>query len=288
MENIIKYFNPETFFDNVFVIIAINIIFLIIFLKLVHMTINFVVKKITNKISDREQAKQINTIILTLKSIMDIVVGAIFIMELLTKLGIDIRPILTAAGVVGVAVGFGAKRFVEDIISGMLLILEGQIRVGDIIEIGGRMGTVEKLNLKMVTLRDIDGKVYYIRNGMVDVVTNYTRKYAYAINEIGVAYKENIDNVIKVVADIAKNELKTGAYGKYLRGNLEVLGVISFGDSAVNLKFRMKVDPVQQWAVAREFNRLIKNKFDELGIEIPFPQRTLHIEEQQLQQLKEN
>jgi len=288
MENIIKFFVPETFFHHVAVIITVNIIFLIIFLKILNMVINFLVKKITSKISDKEQAKQINTIILTAKSIIDIVIGAIFSMEMLTKLGIDIRPILTAAGVVGVAVGFGAKRFVEDIISGVLLILEGQIRVGDIIEIGGRMGTVEKLNLKMVTLRDIDGKVYYIRNGMIDVVTNYTRKYAYAVNEIGVAYKENIDNVINVVADIAKTELKKGSYGKYLRGDLEVLGVISFGDSSVNLKFRVKVEPLHQWAVAREFNRLIKNRFDELGIEIPFPQRTLHIEEQQLQQLKEN
>ena len=165
-----------------------------------------------------------------------------------------------------------------------MLILEGQIRVGDVIEIGGRFGTVEKLNLKMVMLRDVDGKIHYIRNGMIDIVTNYTRDYAYAIADIGVAYKENIDNVLKVVENIAENELKSGFYGQYIIGNIEVLGLNSFGDSAINLKFRIKTKPQHQWEVSREFNRLIKNKFDELNIEIPFPQRTVHIETDKIQQ----
>lgn len=277
-ESIINFLKPEIFFNNIFVIVLIRLIILLIILKLMHLLLTFISKKITSKIQNKEQSKQVQTIFIIVKSLLNILISALFVMEILPKFGIDIRPILTAAGVLGVAVGFGAKRLVEDIITGVSLILEGQIRVGDIIEIGGKTGTVEKLNLQLVTLRDIEGKVYYIRNGMIDIVTNYTRDFAYSIIDIGIAYKENIDYVIKTVVNIAENELLTGDCGEYLLGKIEVLGLDNFGDSSVNLKFRIKTQPNQQWAVTREFNRLIKNKFDELNIEIPFPQRTIHIE----------
>lgn len=277
-ESFLNFLKPEVFFHNIFVIVVIRFLLLLLVLKLVHILLSFISNKVTSRIQNKEQSKQVHTIFIALKSLIDIVISALFVMEILPKFGIDIRPILTAAGVLGVAVGFGAKRLVEDIITGASLILEGQIRVGDIIEVCGKTGTVEKLNLKMLTLRDIEGKVYYIRNGMIDVVTNYTRDYSYATIDIGVAYKENIDNVIKTVVNISENELLQGECGQHLLGKIEVLGLDSFGDSSVNLKFRIRTQPTQQWAVAREFNRLIKNKFDELGIEIPFPQRTVHIE----------
>lgn len=282
MESIANVIDIKALFDNVWLGIILRILVFAIVIKGLHALIKFFTKGITSKIKNKEQVKQVRTVISMFKSVADTVISLIFIMELLTKLGIDIRPILTAAGVLGVAVGFGAKRFVEDLITGVMLILEGQIQVGDIIEVGTRMGTVEKLNLKMVVLRDFSGNVHYIRNGMIDIVTNYTRDFAYAVLEIGVAYKENIDNVMKVVIDVAQNELKNGEYGKYLLGDIEMLGLNSFGDSSVNVKFRIKTLPANQWEVAREFNRLIKNKFDELEIEIPFPQRTLHIEKENI------
>ncbi len=273
-----NFLTPEVFFNNVLVIITIRLVLLMAVLQIVTLFIRFLSKKFTAKAKDREQAKQIHTILVAIKSFVNIVISLLFGMEILNRLGVDIRPILTAAGVLGVAVGFGAKRFVEDIITGIMLIWEGQIRVGDYIEIGSRTGTVEKLNLKMVMLRDTDGKVHYIRNGMIDVVTNYTRDYAFALIELGVAYKENVDYVMNVIKDIAQNELKQGELGQYILGDIEMFGVNSFGDSSVNIKFRLKTLPTQQWAVAREFNRLIKNKFDELGIEIPFPQVSVHVE----------
>ena len=281
LETIINFIKPEVFFSNPLVMIILQILILAVVLKTVHKLLKVIARKITSKISDREHSKQVHTIVMVFKSFIDIVISSIFIMELLTRLGIDIRPILTAAGVLGVAVGFGAKRFVEDLISGILLILEGQVRVGDYIEIGTHSGTVEQLNLKLITLRDVAGNVHYIRNGMVDIITNYSREFAYAVIEIGVAYKENADYVMKTIAEIAENELKKGCCSEFIIGDLEMFGVASFGDSAVNYKFRIKTKPIQQWAVQREFNRLIKNRFDELGIEIPFPQRTLHIQKEE-------
>ena len=270
-------FNFEALMQNVFVVICIRILVLAAVLMGINIFLDYLAKRATKKITNRKQAKQVTTILATLKSIVDLIIVSIFMMEILPSLGIDIRPFLTAAGVLGVAVGFGSKQLVEDVISGIGLIMQGQILVGDIVEIDGKTGTVEKLNLKLVALRDWDGKVHYIRNGMISVVTNYTRDFAYAIVEIGVAYKEKVDNVIQVVVDIINNELKKGECGQYVMGGVEVWGLDSFGDSSINLKFRIKTKTSFQWKVRRELNRLVKNKFDELGIEIPFPQRTLHI-----------
>ena len=273
----LPHFDFNVIIHSVAVVILARILVLCAVVKITNIFLSYIAKRVTQKISNRRQAKQITTILATLKSIIDLMIISVFIMEILPKLGIDIRPFLTAAGVLGVAVGFGSKQLVEDVISGFNIIMQGQIFVGDIIEVDGKIGTVEKLNLKMVALRDWDGKVHYIRNGMINIVTNYTRDFAYAIAEIGVAYKESVDNVIHVVMDIFNNELKKGECAPYVIGNMEVWGLDSFGDSSINLKFRIKTKSSFQWKVKREFYRLVKNKFDELGIEIPFPQRTLHV-----------
>lgn len=198
-------------------------------------------------------------------------------MYILNGLGVDIRPILTAAGVLGVAVGFGAKRFFEDIITGMSILLEGQVRVGDYIEISGHQGVVEKVDIKLIQLRDTQGRVHYIRNGMVDTVVNYTRDYSYYVFDIGVAYKENVDNVINVLKEIDEDFRKNSKVKDYVLAPLEIFGLDSFDDSAVIIKARIRTSPIKQWEVGREFNKYIKVKFDEKGIEIPFPQRTVYL-----------
>ena len=197
-------------------------------------------------------------------------------MYILNMLGVDIRPLLTAAGIVGVAVGFGAKRFVEDLITGLLIMLEGQIRVGDVVEINGMKGTVEKLNIKLVVLRDLDGRVYYIRNGMIDVVINLTRDFSYAMFDIGVAYKENIAHVIDVLKELGDEFMQTEEYKDAVLEPIEIFGLDEFDDSAVIIKARIKTKPMEQWAVLRGFNLMIKERFDKLGIEFPFPQVTVH------------
>jgi small conductance mechanosensitive channel len=281
MMNAIKIFlNPEIFFQNIFVIVAFRILFLVIFIQIINSVFKFLEHKTAQKIKNGKQEKQFHTLMATLRSIVNIVISVLFILEVLPKFGIDIRPILTAAGVLGVAVGFGSKQLVEDIISGMFLIIQGEILVGDYIEIDGKSGVVENLNLKRVSIRDLEGKVYYIRNGMINMVINHTRDFAYAVTSIGVSYNSDIDKVMNVITNDINEELKNGIYANQILSDIEMLGIDNFADSAIELKFRVKTKTLQQWAVKRELHKILKKQFDKHGIEIPFPQRVLHIEKE--------
>lgn len=270
IENILKTLSTVKFEEcihSTFFVVVLGILAFLAFMKIVHIVIKKSTKNIIRATTDTERIKEITTISHVIKSIIDTVLILMFLMILLTKLNVDIRPILTAAGVLGVAVGFGAKRFVEDIITGMIILLEGQIRVGDVIQIGDKMGVVEKIDLKMVVLRDTQGRVHYIRNGMIDIVTNMTRDFSYYVLDLGISYKENVDHIIKTLKSIFQNELLSNPkMSKNILEDIEVLGVDEFTDSSVKIKLRIKTKPMFQWEVGREFNRLIKNKFDELGI----------------------
>lgn len=247
-------------------------------IKFANIFIDKFIKKLCIYNDDIEFKKQIMTLKSIIKSIADTVIAIFAVMFILNNLGIDIRPILTAAGVLGVAVGLGAKRFFEDIITGLSLLLEGQIRVGDYVEIADKQGVVEKADIRMVRLRDLQGRVHYIRNAMIDVVTNYTREFSYYLFDIGVAYKENIAEVINVLKEIDEEFRKNSEVKQYILAPIEIFGLDSFEDSAIIIKARIKTVPIKQWEVGRAFNLRIKEKFDELGIEIPFPQQTVHIE----------
>ncbi len=255
-----------------------HIVFFYATIKISNFLIDKFITKVTKYKDDFELKKQLFTLKSIFKSIADTIIVMFAIMFILNNLGIDIRPILTAAGVLGVAVGFGAKRFFEDIITGFSLLLEGQIRVGDYVEISGHSGVVEKADIKMVKLRDLQGRVHYIRNGMIDTVINYTREFSYYVFDIGVAYKENIDYVISVLKELGENFREQSPEKEYILAPLEILGLEKFDDSAIIIRARFKTTPIKQWEVGRAFNLKIKEKFDELGIEIPFPQRTIHIQ----------
>lgn len=268
----------STILHNKWFIAVVHIVFFFITIKVANLLIDKFITNVTRYKDDYELKKQLFTLKSIIKSIADTIIIIFATMFVLNNLGIDIRPILTAAGVLGVAVGFGAKRFFEDIITGFSLLLEGQIRVGDYVEISGYQGVVEKADIKMIKLRDINGRVHYIRNGMVDIVTNYTRDYSYYVFDIGVAYKENIEYVINVLKELGENFRTTSDYKDFILEPIEILGLDKFDDSAVVIRARFKTKPMKQWKVGRAFNLRIKEKFDELGIEIPFPQTTVHIE----------
>lgn len=265
------------FLRNKWTMMVLNIIIFVFFIKIANIFIEKFLDRICRFKDDFEFKKQLVTLKSIVKSIVDTIIAAFGVMYILNGLGVDIRPILTAAGVLGVAVGFGAKRFFEDIITGMSILLEGQVRVGDYIEISGHQGVVEKVDIKLIQLRDTQGRVHYIRNGMVDTVVNYTRDYSYYVFDIGVAYKENVDNVINVLKEIDEDFRKNSKVKDYVLAPLEILGLDSFDDSAVIIKARIRTSPIKQWEVGREFNKYIKAKFDEKGIEIPFPQRTVYL-----------
>lgn len=267
---------PE-FFHNKWVLMVINIC---IFIAIIHAA-NFFIDKFLDRIcrykDDYEFKKQLITLKSIIKSIIDTIIAAFGTMYVLNVLGVDIRPILTAAGVLGVAVGFGAKRFFEDIITGASLLLEGQIRVGDYVNISGHEGVVEKVDIKLIRLRDLEGRVHYIRNGMVDTVINYTREFSYYVFSIGVSYDSDLDTVEQALKEIDEEFRSNSHVKQHVLAPLEILGTDNFDDSSIIVKARIKTSPIKQWEVGRAFNKAIKKKFDEKGIEIPFPQRTIHI-----------
>lgn len=273
------YKTVPAIFQNKWVWMCINIAIFSILIKLANLFIEKFVNKLASYKEDAEYKKQLYTLKSIAKSTVSVVLGIFATMFVLNTLGVDIRPILTAAGVLGVAVGFGAKRFVEDIISGLSLILEGQIRVGDYVDISGHEGVVEKIDIRLAKLRDLHGRVHYIRNGMIDTIINYTREFSYYVFDIGVAYKEDVAQVTKVLQELGEEFRNNSPLKPYILAPLEILGLNSFEDSAVVIRARFKTKPIKQWEVGRAFNQEIKRKFDEVGIEIPFPQCSVHMVE---------
>jgi small conductance mechanosensitive channel len=197
----------------------------------------------------------------------------------LKEIGFDIAPLLTGAGIAGLAVGFGAQNLVRDVISGLFILLENQVRVGDVAVINGTGGLVEEINLRTIVLRSQDGAVHVIPNGAITSLTNLTREFSFYVFETGVAYKEDTDRVVEVLKQVAAEVREDPAFQNDVLEPLEVLGVDRFADSAVMIRSRVKTHPGRQWAVGREMNRRIKQRFDALGIEIPFPHRSVYFGE---------
>ncbi|HEX5398587.1 MAG TPA: mechanosensitive ion channel family protein [Verrucomicrobiae bacterium] len=237
-------------------------------------------KKLTNLLSRKEGGieyeKRAGTLSGVVHWVLRLVILAVATIMVMKEFGVDVAPVIAAAGVVGLAVGFGAQNLVADFITGFFILLEDQVRVGDVVSIGDKGGFVERVTLRMVILRGLDGSVHFIRNGKIDVVTNMTKEFSHYVITIGVAYRENVDEVIKVLQSIDEEMRQDPAFKDDILAPLEVLGLDSFGDSSVNIKARTKTKPIQQWRIGREFNRRIKNKFDELNIEIPFPHQTIY------------
>jgi small conductance mechanosensitive channel len=198
---------------------------------------------------------------------------------ILEEAGLDIAPILAGAGIVGLAVGFGAQNLVRDVISGLFILLENQVRVNDVAIINGTGGLVEEINLRTMVLRSQDGAVHVFPNGAITSLSNLTREFSFYVFETGIAYKENTDRVIEVLREIAAGMRDEEEFREFILEPLEVLGVDRFADSSVVIRSRIKTQPGRQWAVGREMNRRIKRRFDALGIEIPFPHRSMYFGE---------
>ncbi len=228
---------------------------------------------------DIEASKRTETLAgLIEKTVRALVLIAAFLM-ILQSLGINIGPLLAGAGVVGLAVGFGAQSLVKDVISGFFILLENHMNVGDVVSIAGKEGVIESINLRVTTLRDYSGNVHVIPNGQIAVLTNMTKGFSRAVLEIGVAYKENVDEVMQVMKDVAEDLADDPEWRTRIYGPMEMSGLDSFGDSSVNIKARIETQPREQWNVAREYRRRLKNVFDEKGIEIPFPHVTIYMGE---------
>ena len=198
-------------------------------------------------------------------------------MVALSELGANIGPVLAGAGVAGIAVGFGAQKLVQDVISGLFILIEDRVAVGDVVRIAGHAGTVEALSLRAITLRDLSGTVHVIPFGSVDTLENMVKDYSYALLDVGVGYGEDVDRVTGVIEEVAASVAKDPRYRNLILAPLEVLGVQLLADSAVVICIRIQTRPAEQYGIRRELKRWIKQAFDASGIEIPFPQRSLHI-----------
>ncbi len=198
---------------------------------------------------------------------------------MILNLFINIGPLLAGVGVAGLAVSFGAQSLVKDVISGFFILLENQFGVGDIIEINGKSGVVERITMRVVALRDIEGVLHLIPNGSISMVSNKTRGWARAVLDIGVAYKENVDEVIRVMRAVGAELWADRQWREALAEEPAVWGVEALADNSVNIRLVANTQPGRQFEVGREIRRRIKNRFDAEGISIPFPQRTLHLGE---------
>jgi moderate conductance mechanosensitive channel len=220
--------------------------------------------------------QRVKTLLGLVRSIGIAVIVLIAGFMLLAAVGIDIRPLLAGAGVAGLAISFGAQSLVRDIIAGLFILFENQFGVGDVIRVGDTGGVVEKMTLRIVVLRDVHGVVHIIPNGELSKVSNMTRTFSRAVFEIGVAYKEDADRVMAVMREVGKELEADPEWGPLLTEEIKVPGIESFGDSSVNIRIMATTIPLKQWDVARELRRRLKRRFDDEGIEIPYPHRTFY------------
>ncbi len=226
-----------------------------------------------------ESEKRIETIIRLIRRGALLMLWLTVGLVVLKEFGVEIGPIIASAGIVGLAVGFGGQNLVRDIIAGFFIILENQIRVGDVAIINGTGGLVEKINFRTTVLRDLGGVVHIFPNGTINTLSNLTNEWSANVFEIGVAYKENTDRVIEIMQQVGQAMKADETFGPLMLEPPEIFGVDRLADSAVIIKGRIKTKPIRQWEVGREFLRRVKFAFDENRIEIPFPHRSLYFGE---------
>lgn len=224
-------------------------------------------------------AMRIRTLMSVLWTIVAGLVWFTVVLTILGQVGVNVTPILASAGVVGLAVGFGAQNLVKDFVSGFFLILENQVRVGDVAIINGTGGLVEAITFRTIVLRDQAAVVHVFPNGSINTLSNMTKDWSAYVIDIGVAYREDTDRVIEVMRRVAGELQSEPQYGSAMLEPIEIIGVDAFSDSAVIIKARLKTLPIKQWMVGREYRRRLKKAFDAERIEFPFPQRTVHVGE---------
>ncbi|WP_137180019.1 mechanosensitive ion channel family protein [Roseomonas sp. AR75] len=242
---------------------------------------NAAIQRHLTKLSRDAQAARsarVRTLLPMLRTLLSATIIVFVALNILTEIGVNVAPLIAGAGVIGLAIGFGSQTLVRDVITGIFLLFEDAVAVGDVVQLSGLSGVVEQLSIRSIKLRAMDGSVHIIPFSAVTTVTNMTRDFGFAVLDVSVAYGEDTDRVTEVLREIA-TEIRTDArLGPQIRDDLEVLGVERLADSGVVIRARIKTDPSARWSVGREFNRRIKQRFDKLGIEIPYPHQKLVIE----------
>jgi small conductance mechanosensitive channel len=224
-----------------------------------------------------ERRKRARTLGSSFERFLSILIWSTAVLVILRELDVDITPVLTGAGIVGLAIGFGAQTLVKDIIAGMFLIAEDQIRIGDVAEVNGIGGAIEEINLRTVVLRDQEGVVHTIANGEIRTLANRSKDFAFYVIDIGVGYDDDTDRIVDVVKDTAAGLMLEPAFAANILEPLEVIGVDAFKATEVTLRFRIKTLPLKQWEVGRELRRRIRRSFESHGIRTPVPRMEVSI-----------
>ena len=232
--------------------------------------------RILDRVRSREAGRKLQTLAplaQTSVKLVVVLVGALLILQLV---GVETGPLLAGVGIFGLAVGFAAQSLIKDVINGLFILTEGSVGAGDVVDVGGVTGVVEKVTLRSVRIRDLSGNVHFVPNSTIEHVENMTKDYSRYLLDVGVGYREDTDEVVAVMKEVDEAMRQEPAFRWDMLEPIEIMGVDRFEDSAVIVRARLKTRPSQQWAIGREYNRRLKKAFDERGIEIPFPHRTVY------------
>jgi small-conductance mechanosensitive channel len=261
---------------------GLRIVFIIIGYFVIIYFVKFLTKRFVRLVEDEdrstrsERERRADTVSGIINTTTKIFLGIIVAFMILKEFNVNITPLLTGAGIAGIAIGFGAQSLIKDFLHGFFILVEDQFRVGDVVKIGDHAGLVERITMRVTKLRSLDGNVHVIPNGEITSLENMTHSWSRSLVDIEVAYKEDLDRVMKVIEEVAVNLSKEEAYKENIIEKPQVLGVQELGSSGITIRLLLKTVPMEQWNITRELYRRIKNRFDKEGITIPFPQMTLH------------
>jgi moderate conductance mechanosensitive channel len=268
----------------VVLISSLNLILIIVLAfavrRVVGHLLNAVHVRLRKRMTGIEERKRVDTLNRIFGYVASVVIWVITVMVVLAELGISIAPFLATAGVVGIAISFGAQSLVKDYFTGFVMLIENQIRQGDFVDVAGKSGYVEEVTLRYVRLRDREGTVHFVPNSAIATVSNHGRDFAYALVDIGISYNANLGQTYDVIKRVGTELRQDQELSQKILEDIQVLGVNALGDSSVTIRVRMKVVALEQWVVRRALLASLKQAFEESGIEIPFPQRVVRIQNQ--------
>ena len=279
MNTVLHYFNELDAEAKLAITHGVRIVLILISAGVLQGVASHLIRTFRKFMERRDPGQQgrIQTLGRVFRYIAAVVIWLLAGMLVLGELGISIAPVLATAGVAGLAIGFGAQSLVKDYFTGFFLLLEDQLRQGEVVDFGSQSGVVEEVTLRYVRLRNFDGHVFFVPNGEIKVVKNLTRDFAQAVIRVGVAYREDVDEAFAVMKEVGQQMREDPVFGPNLPTEIEIIGVDEWADSSVNLVCRLKiVPPMQQWSVRREFLKRLKKAYDARGIEIPFPHLTVY------------
>lgn len=283
-----RMIDPRTIDWGPFLLTSLRILLILTLIRALRLLLRSGLRRLERRLIERdhsegnltaESTKRVGTLVKLLFQGATVLIWVTGILVVLREVGVEIGPILASAGIAGVALGFGAQNLVRDLIAGFFMLLENQVRVGDVVSVNGTGGLVEEVNLRTLVLRDLAGSRHFFPNGTITSLANLTQEWSAYVFNIRVDYRADTDQVIEILRHVGDELRKDPRFGPLMLSDVEVFGIDTLQDSAVVIQGRLRTQPIKQWDVGREYLRRVKKAFEAQGVDIPFPQRTVHIVE---------